>query len=154
MSWRYRFASIGSINSQWLKIWLLHLNPEKCESIVISNKRSPPAAKYFLDNKLISCKKVVHYLGVLVDSHLNWNDHCKYVVAKATRSLNTSVIVYLIVLVQWSLSHINVLCDLLWNIPVLAVWLPHMAKKINILECVQLPAAHWAAGSRWGSNLT
>ena len=26
---------------QWAKKWLLRLNPDKCESIVLSNKRSP-----------------------------------------------------------------------------------------------------------------
>ena len=35
----------------WAKTWLLHLNPDKYESIVLSNKRAPP---------------VVHYLGVLL----------------------------------------------------------------------------------------
>ena len=73
---------------EWAKLWLLRLNPDKCESIVLSNKRAPPMPLYYLDNKLISCKPVVRYLGVLVDHHLNWNDHCKYVAAKATRSLN------------------------------------------------------------------
>ena len=73
---------------QWARKWLLQLNPDKCESIVLSNKRSPPVPKYYLDAKLISSKSVVRYLGVFVDSHLNWNDHCKYVAAKATRSLN------------------------------------------------------------------
>ena len=33
-------------------------------------------------------KTVVRYLGIFVDSHLNWNDHCKHVAAKATQSLN------------------------------------------------------------------
>ena len=41
-----------------------------------------------LDSKLISCKPVVCYLGIFVDCHLNWNDHCKYVAVKATKSLN------------------------------------------------------------------
>ena len=52
----------------WEKTWLLRLNPDKCESIVLSNKRAPPVANYYLDSKLISCKPVVRYLGVFVDS--------------------------------------------------------------------------------------
>ena len=54
---------------------------------MLSNKRAPPVANYYQDSKLISCKPVVHYLGVFVDCHLNWNSHCQYVAAKATRSL-------------------------------------------------------------------
>ena len=73
---------------QWGKTWLLRLNPDKCESIVLSNKRSSPVPHYYLYTELISSKPVNRYLEVLVDCHLNWNDHCKYVAAKVTRSLN------------------------------------------------------------------
>ena len=106
---------------QWAKMWLLCLNPNNGESIVLSNRRSPPVPKYYLDTKLIGCKPVICYLGVFVDCHLNWNDHCKYVAAnyiyKATRSLN--FLRQLIVLVQSNLLHISVLCGLLWSMPVL-----------------------------------
>ena len=44
---------------QWTKAWLLHLNPDKCESIVISNKKLPPVPKYCLDYKFISYKPVL-----------------------------------------------------------------------------------------------
>ena len=60
----------------------------KCDSIVIPNKLSPPLPSYHLDSSAISHHPVVRYLGVLVDSKLNWNEHCKYVSAKASRSLN------------------------------------------------------------------
>ena len=74
--------------AQRAKKLLLHLNPLKCNSIVISNKRSPPLPIYYLDSSVISHHPVVRYHGVLVDSKLNWNEHCRYVSAKATRSLN------------------------------------------------------------------
>ena len=47
------------------------LNPDKCESIVLSNKKLPPIPKDCLDSKLISFKPVIRYLGILVDGHLN-----------------------------------------------------------------------------------
>ena len=103
---------------QWAKMWLLRLNPDKGESIVLSNKRSPPVPKYYLDINLIACKPVICYLGVFIDHHLNWNDHCKYVAAKATRSLN--FLHQLIVLVQSNLLYISVLCSLLWSMPALS----------------------------------
>ena len=28
------------------------------------------------------------YLGVIINSKLKWNDHCQYVVSKATKCLN------------------------------------------------------------------
>ena len=52
----------------WGKIWLLCLNPE---SIVLSNKRVSPVPNYYLDSQLISCKPVIRYLRIFVDSHLN-----------------------------------------------------------------------------------
>jgi len=104
-------------------------------------------SQIFLDTKLISCKKVFCYLGVLVDSHLNWNDQHKHAVVKAYIS---SIIVYSIVLVQWSLSHINFFCSLLWNMLVqfgFPTW-------TNILEHIQLRAACWAAGSGFHPHIT
>ena len=77
--------------------------------------------------------------GFFVDRHLNSNDHCKYVAAKATRSLNFLHIV----LVQLNLLHINVLCGLLCSI--LVQFGSSTAKNVNTLERVQLRAA----SSRW-----
>ena len=136
---------------QWAKTWLLCLNPDKCESIVLCNKRTPPVPKYYLDTKLISCKPIVHCLGIFVDCHLNWNDHCKYVTAKAAKATRL----------------LNFLRLCLFNCPgtvksatykcivrpimeyACSVWFLHTAKNINKLERIQLQAARWAAGSRW-----
>ena len=51
----------------WAKTWMLRLNPDKCESIVLSNRRVPPVPHYYLNSKLISCKPVARYLGIFVD---------------------------------------------------------------------------------------
>ena len=50
--------------SEWSRKWQLNLNPSKCETICISNKRAPPSASYRLDNQFLSTKSVVRYLGV------------------------------------------------------------------------------------------
>ena len=136
---------------QWAKTWLLRLNPDKCESIVLSNKRTPPVPKYYLDTKLISCKPVVRYLGVFVDCHLNWNDHCKYVAAKATRSLN--FLRHCLFNCSGIVKSATYKCIVR---PIMeyacSVWFLHTAKNINTLEHIQLRAARWAAGSRWNSS--
>ena len=98
------------------KTWMLRLNPDKCESIVLSNKRVPPVPHYYLNSLSLASLYVVRYLGIFVDCHLNRNSHCQHVAAKATRSLSTFfVTVYLIVLVRSNLLLINVLYDLLWS---------------------------------------
>ena len=48
---------------QWARKWLLRLNPDKCESIVLSNKRSPPVPKYYLDAKLYFLQVCSSLLG-------------------------------------------------------------------------------------------
>ena len=40
--------------AQWAKKWLLRLNPLKCDSIVISNKRSSILPSYHLDSSVIT----------------------------------------------------------------------------------------------------
>ena len=106
---------------QWARTWLLHLNPDKCESIVLSNKRTPPVPLYYLDTKLISSKPVVRYLGVFVDCHLNWNRIIVSVLLLRLQGLSIFfVIFYSLVLLQLakSATYINVLCGLLWSMPV------------------------------------
>ena len=122
----------------WTKTWLLHLDPNKWQNIALSNKDSPPIPCYCIDTKLVSCKTVVHYRGIFVHSHLNWNDLCKHVAAKATWSLNflhrcwfhcSSVV-----------KSIAYKC-IVWITMEYAcpVWHPHTVKNIK----------HVAAGSRW-----
>ena len=138
--------------AQWAKKWLLRLNPMKCDSIVISNKRSPLLPAYHLDSSVISHHPVVRYLGVLVDSKLNWNEHCKYVSAKATRSLNflhhrfynslslTKSIAYKCI-VRLVLEY------------ACFVWHSYTTKNVNLLESVQCRAACWSSNSRWNPLL-
>ena len=136
---------------QWAKKWLLRLNPDKCESIVLSNKRSPPVPNYYLDAKLISSKPVVRYLGIFVDRHLNWNEHCKYVAARATRSLN--FLRYSLFNCPAAVKSATYKCFVRPMMEYACpVWFLHTTKNINTLEHVQLRAARWAAGSRWNKS--
>ena len=103
---------------------------------MLSNKRSPPVPSYHIDTKLVSSKTAVGYLGIFVDSHLNWNDHCKHVAAKATWSLN---------FLRHCLFHCSsVVKSIAYKCVVQTimeyacpVWHPHTAKNIDILERVQ-----------------
>ena len=62
----------------WSDKWLLSFNPSKCKVMHISNKNSRIKRDYFLkDNKLenFDCEK---YLGVYIQSRLNWSQHTNY----------------------------------------------------------------------------
>ena len=134
--------------AQWAKKWLLNLNPLKCDSTVISNKRSPPLPPYHLDSSAISHHPVVRYLGVLVDSKLNCNEHCKCVSAKASKLLN--FLCHCLYNSSISIKSIAYKCIVL---PVLEyacpVWHLYSNTIVNLLESIQLRAARWASNSRW-----
>ena len=55
---------------------------------MITNKRKPIYFTYSINNQPISRSNPVKYLGVQVESKLNWSKHCKFVVIKGTKSLN------------------------------------------------------------------
>ena len=86
------------------------------------------------------------YLGVIITSNLKWNDHCQYVVHRATQSLNrlrramygctdrAKALAYL-ALVRPCLEYCNV------------VWTLHTSKNIDLIESVQRRAARWIKSS-------
>ena len=73
---------------EWTLTWLLRLNPLKREVLNITNKCCPLHFNYYIGSHLISRVQKVKYLGVFVASKLNWSNHCKYCVHKATVCLN------------------------------------------------------------------
>ena len=126
------------------KKWLLHLNPLKRDSIVISNKLSPLLPTYHLDSLVTLHRPVVRYLSVLVDSKLNWNEHYRCVSAKATKSLNflhhclynSSALIKSFVYKCIVRPMLEYACP---------VWHPHCPEHY-CLESVQHRAARWAVG--------
>ena len=74
--------------SSWASCWQLKLNPSKCEALMITNKHKPISFTYFVNNQSISWSNTVKYLGVQVDSKLNWSKKCKFIASKGTKFLN------------------------------------------------------------------
>jgi len=65
----------------WSHKWLMTFNPNKCEFLRITNKINIAPFTYHIDNTKI--QEVT--LGVIIDQHLNWNEHIKQVTSKATK---------------------------------------------------------------------
>ena len=134
--------------TSWSDRWQLNLNPAKCEALAITNKRHPVNYTYYIYQKAIDWRNVVRYLGVYIDSKLNWSGHCQIVSSKATKALNC------LRLSMFGCSS-EAKCKAYKAIvrPILEyasiVWSPHTAKEIKRLESIQNRAAHWACGSRW-----
>ena len=60
----------------WSVQWQLTLNPRKCGAINITNKRSAVSFTYCIGQYPISWTSKVKYLGIMIQSKLQWSDHC------------------------------------------------------------------------------
>ena len=70
---------------QWSIKWQLTLNPANCESIKISNKRSPVNIDGLHP---VSWSQKVKYLVIIINLKLKWNDQYQYIINEATKCLN------------------------------------------------------------------
>jgi len=112
---------------------------------MITKKRNPLTHTYCVNGSLITWKSIVRYLGVYINSTLNWTDHVLITAAKATRHF---------ILLRHSLWGCSSLVkSLVYKASVrpyaAQVWNPYTRRNINAIEVVQHRAACWAAGSRW-----
>ena len=87
------------------------------------------------------------YLGIIVDSKLNWNAHCEFITAKAFRVLNL-LRRYMFGCPEFAKKRIFRALIL----PILEYaspsWSAHTQKNISSIESVQLKGARWVCGSR------
>jgi len=126
--------------TQWANKWLMTFNPTKCEFLRITNKINIIPFTYHLDNYTIQEVTHAKYLGVVIDQHLNWNEHIKQVASKATK-INAFLYRNL-----YHCPH-RVKCNVYKAMvrPVMeyasTVWDPHTRININRLENVQRSAA-------------
>ena len=125
---------------QWSNKWLMTFNPKKCTFLRITNKKKFIPFTYYINNSIIQEVAHAKCLGVVIDQHLNWNEHIKQLTSKAIRVK--------------SFLHRNlyqcsptVKCNIYKAMvrPILkyvfTVWDPHTSVNINRLEAVQRSAA-------------
>jgi len=62
--------------AQWTKKWKIRLNPEKSVHVVFT-LRTTDASPVILENKIIPRQDSAKYLGMHLDSRLNWKVHVK-----------------------------------------------------------------------------
>ena len=70
--------------SLWCQDWQMNLQPPKCEALCISNKKNLIYYNYHLCNNSLHWCTSTRYLGVIIDSKLNWNSHCDFITAKSS----------------------------------------------------------------------
>ena len=72
---------------KWEKEWSMEFNPDKCEVLRISRKRTPINYPYTLHNIELKSSVNSKYLGVTVNQNLSWTNHINNVTAKANNTL-------------------------------------------------------------------
>ena len=129
----------------WESDWLMKFHPEKCEVLQVGLKKVKLPSIYKIHDKALNSVSSAKYLGVQVNSKLDWNDHINMIIKKANstlaflrRNLNncpTEV---------KSTSYKTMVRPILEYAS--TVWCPHKLSHINNLEKVQRRAARFCTG--------
>ena len=69
----------------WENDWLMEINPEKCEVLGISRKKTTIFYDYILHGVVLKAVTHAKYLGVHLTKNLKWNIQISKIVAKGTK---------------------------------------------------------------------
>ena len=72
----------------WEDKWGMKFHPDKCETIHITRSNNPVKHQYHLRGHPLAITDSTKYLGITINSKLDWKPHIQNTVAKATRTLN------------------------------------------------------------------
>ena len=79
-------ADLHTLES-WSQDWLMNFNASKCHSMKLSQSRNSIDCIYYFNSTPLSVVDHSKYLGVILQSDLNWNKHVKQKVSKASSML-------------------------------------------------------------------
>jgi hypothetical protein len=71
----------------WQNTWQMSFNPSKCSILKISTKRNPPSKPITFCGEQLDETNSHPYLGVQLDSQMNWKEHMKNTTTKGSRVL-------------------------------------------------------------------
>ena len=125
--------------SDWVNCNNLTLNPTKCKTMVISQKRNSvkPHTQFTLNSSPLEQVETFKYLGILLSSDLSWSSHIDFICTKARKLIgllyrrfygnvdNHSLLELYSVLIRPHLEYVTPIWDL------------HFIKDTNKLESVQ-----------------
>ena len=118
---------------QWTKDWQLSLNLSKCRAMRFTNKKNTIGYDYCLNGNPLEWCKCYKYLGVVLNSHLTWEEQTSEVKAKASRIQNLlRRTMYRCSKAAKSRAYVFLVCPHLdYCAP---VWSPHQAKLMNTFK--------------------
>ena len=65
----------------------MEFHPQKCQLLRLTNKKQPIISNYSVHNTKLEDVQSAKYLGVVIDSKLNWKDQVSSVTKKANQVL-------------------------------------------------------------------
>ena len=131
---------------KWEKLWKMEFHPGKCNLLQISNKKSPIDFIYKIHNTPLSKVDSAKYLGIIIDSKLNWKKQYSSLISSCKKTLS---------FIRRNLPKAPVkvkeICYKTLIRPKLEyacpVWDPHHKIHIDNLEKVQKAAARFVTGN-------
>ena len=72
---------------EWERRWGMEFNPDKCEILRVTRRKSPISFPYSLKGHTLNVAPSTKYLGVEIQSGLQWNNHINTIANKANRTL-------------------------------------------------------------------
>ena len=76
----------------WESKWLMRFNAAKCQVLQVTNKRNPFPASYTIHSQVLETVNSAKYLGVHLDSKLNFNNHVDSITRKANCTWLSSLV--------------------------------------------------------------
>ena len=74
--------------AEWETKWQMEFHPQKCQVLRITRKAKPITANYDLLGHQLELVKSAKYLGVTIQSNLNWNIHINDITSKGNNTLS------------------------------------------------------------------
>ena len=130
----------------WEKIWKMEFHPGKCNLLQITNKKNPFDFTYNIHNTPLDKVDSAKYLGVVVDSKLNWKPHYSHVIKNCKNTLS-----FIRRNLPKAPRFIKSRCYTTLVRPkaeyACAVWDPHQKIHIDRIERIQKSAARFVTGN-------
>ncbi|XP_072181422.1 uncharacterized protein [Diadema setosum] len=130
---------------EWEAKWLMRFNATKSQVLQVTNKRNPVPASYTIQDHVLQVVRSTKYLGVHIDSRLNFNNHVDTVTKKAngTRAFFSRNLRHSSQKVKETVYTTLIRPTVEYAA---TSWDPHTQRNIHKLEQVQRSAARFVTG--------